>query len=76
MANMNTSIYMTVVYNYGLIFRLGSLWVGGHWSDENQRLCLNILPCLTFWVTVPGGQVPYQGHDIFRARIHLRSYIR
>ncbi len=57
------------IYHYGLIFRWGSLWVGGHWSDENKRLCVNLLPFLTFWFIVPGGSVPRCGKDILRKHV-------
>ena len=42
----------------GLLFRTGSFWVGVHWSPYNKRLCINFLPCVTWWVTLPGGRVP------------------
>lgn len=42
----------------GLLFNLGALWVGAHWSRHNRRLCINLLPCLTLWVTLPGGNEP------------------
>lgn len=42
----------------GFKARLGSLWVGAHWSSYNKRLCVNILPCLTIWFVWPGGVGP------------------
>lgn len=42
----------------GLLFRWGSLWVGAHWSPTNKRLCVNLVPCLTVWVTLSGGKTP------------------
>lgn len=42
----------------GLLFRWGSVWVGGHWSSGNKRLCLNLVPFVTFWITLPGGNRP------------------
>ena len=42
----------------GLIFRWGSCWIGAHWSPYNKRLCINLLPCVTIWVTTPGGVEP------------------
>ncbi|MCF7964201.1 MAG: hypothetical protein K9L79_01540 [Methylobacter tundripaludum] len=44
--------------NAGLIFRWGSFWVGAHWSPYNKRLCINIVPCMTIWITTPGGVEP------------------
>ncbi len=43
---------------YGTIFRWGSCWVGWHWSRHNKRLCINLIPCLTFWIVWPGGNLP------------------
>lgn len=45
-------------YCWGLSFRPGSLWVGGHWSDANRRWCINLVPCVTLWITLPGGNLP------------------
>jgi hypothetical protein len=42
----------------GILFRWGSWWIGGHWSPENKRLCVNLVPCMTFWFVWPGGNVP------------------
>ncbi|AGR48101.1 hypothetical protein SmphiM12_469 [Sinorhizobium phage phiM12] len=42
----------------GVLFRLGSLWIGAHWSPHNKRLCLNLIPCVTVWITLPGGITP------------------
>lgn len=43
----------------GSLFRLGSAWVGGgHWSPYNRRLCINVLPFVTVWVALPGGNAP------------------
>lgn len=42
----------------GLLFRLGSFWIGAHWSSQHHRLCINLVPCVTLWVTAPGGVRP------------------
>lgn len=42
----------------GLLFRWGSAWVGAHWSPYNRRWCINPVPCVTFWVVLPGGKTP------------------
>lgn len=42
----------------GVLFRLGSLWVGAHWSRANRRLCINLVPCVTLWITAPSGVAP------------------
>jgi len=44
--------------HHGWMFRLGSLWVGAHWSSINKRLCVNFLPCVTLWLVWPGGNIP------------------
>lgn len=43
---------------FGVIIRLSSFWVGGHWSMTNRRLCVNLIPCVTFFVTMPQGDLP------------------
>lgn len=43
---------------YGIKLRIGSFWVGAHWSEANKRLCVNLVPCVTFWAVWPGGKVP------------------
>lgn len=43
---------------FGLSFRLGSLWIGAHWSPFNKRLCVNFVPCVTLWITFAGGNTP------------------
>jgi hypothetical protein len=42
----------------GFLFRLGSLWVGVHYSANHKRACINLLPCCTIWVVGDGGDVP------------------
>jgi hypothetical protein len=42
----------------GILLRWGSLWVGAHWSRANRRLCINLVPCVTLWITAPGGVTP------------------
>lgn len=42
----------------GVLFRWGSMWVGAHWAPHNKRLCINVVPFVTFWVTFKGGVVP------------------
>jgi hypothetical protein len=42
----------------GLLFRLPSFWVGLHYSSFDRRFCVNPLPCVTFWLTLPGGHIP------------------
>lgn len=42
----------------GLLTRAGSFWVGIHWSSYNRRICINLIPCVTWWITLPGGNPP------------------
>lgn len=43
---------------WGVLFRWGSCWVGAHWSPHNRRWCINLLPCVTLWITLEGGKAP------------------
>lgn len=53
---------------WGILFRLGSWWVGSHWSEHNRRLCVNLVPMFTLWITRQGGETPDVGYgfDIYR----------
>ena len=42
----------------GLLFRWGSVWLGVHYSAYNRRFCINVVPCVTLWVTLKGGVTP------------------
>lgn len=42
----------------GILYRMGSLWIGVHWSGANRRWCINLLPCVTVWIVLPGGREP------------------
>jgi hypothetical protein len=42
----------------GVLFRWASFWVGMHYSFACKRICVNLLPCITFWVILPGGLPP------------------
>lgn len=44
--------------DFGLFFNRSALWMGAHYSPANRRWCINVLPCTTFWLTLPGGNVP------------------
>jgi len=45
-------------YTWGWLFRWGSFWIGAHWAKHNKRLCVNVIPCVTFWICAPGGNQP------------------
>lgn len=42
----------------GWLFRSGSLWIGAHYSRRNRRWCINLMPCVTLWITLNGGLRP------------------
>ncbi len=42
----------------GIIVRGGSAWIGAHWSPANKRLCINLIPFVTFWIVKAGGVTP------------------
>lgn len=42
----------------GVLFNGGAMWIGFHWSPFNRRWCINLLPCLTFWVALKDGKPP------------------
>lgn len=46
------------ICTFGWLVNRGSVWVGVHYSKHNKRWCINPIPCVTFWVTKPGGNVP------------------
>tara|TARA_Y100001956_G_scaffold82213_2_gene102172 strand:+ start:2974 stop:3147 length:174 start_codon:yes stop_codon:yes gene_type:complete len=43
----------------GVLVNKGSMWIGCHYSDYTKRYCINLIPCVTVWVTKKGGQVPH-----------------
>jgi len=45
-------------WHCGILFRWGSMWVGAHWAPHNKRLCINLVPFVTIWITAPGGVRP------------------
>ena len=42
----------------GIIFRFWSFWIGIHISKFQKRICINLLPCITIWITWKGGTKP------------------
>lgn len=50
-------------FTVGIKFRIGSCWIGFHWSPFNKRLCLNLVPFITFWFVWPGG-TPASGRTV------------
>ncbi|UYA98955.1 hypothetical protein IVIADoCa9_19 [Xanthomonas phage vB_Xar_IVIA-DoCa9] len=42
----------------GWLVNKGSVWMGVHYSKHNLRWCINLIPCVTVWITKPGGKTP------------------
>ena len=42
----------------GWLVNKGSAWLGVHYSRANRRWCINLIPCVTLWITKPGGNTP------------------
>lgn len=47
-----------LIFGCGVLFQPLALWLGAHYSRHNRRWCINLLPCLTVWVALPGGKTP------------------
>lgn len=45
-------------YRVGVLFRWKALWTGAHWSSKHRRLCVNLIPFVTVWFTIRGGDAP------------------
>lgn len=56
----------------GILFRLASAWVGVHYSPWNKRVCINLVPCVTIWLTFKDGNTP-RGPDYVSAAEHYES---
>lgn len=55
---MSIELKLSVQPKSGWIFRWKSFWIGLHYSDFNNRYCLNPIPCVTYWWIGEGGKVP------------------
>lgn len=44
--------------NIGALIQGGGVWIGGHYSKYNKRLCLNLIPCVTIFICFKGGVMP------------------
>ncbi len=42
----------------GVLVRGGSAWIGIHWSSHNRRFCINLIPFVTIWIVLKGGNTP------------------
>ena len=43
----------------GVLYQPGGLWIGAHYSPFCKRWCINLVPCITFWVAFEGGKIPH-----------------
>ena len=50
-----------------LILRLGSLWVGGHYSERHRSWCIAPFPCIVFRI----GKTPYTTKERSGKVFHL-----
>ena len=55
---MNVIRYSDVCCRAGIIVQPGAWWLGVHYSTEEKRFCINVIPCVTLWVALPSGRVP------------------
>lgn len=46
--------------------------MGAHWSPYNRRLCVNLVPFITVWVTARDGITPNKGTNIYRSDMDER----
>ncbi|MDB5802295.1 MAG: hypothetical protein JWL63_3234 [Rhodocyclales bacterium] len=42
----------------GILLQFGAVWLGAHYSPVDRRWCINLVPCLTVWITLRGGRPP------------------
>ena len=54
---------------HGILIRKESFWIGAHYSKFNKRLCVNLLPFITFWFTLKGGKTPRDSRNIEFSRM-------
>lgn len=45
-------------HSFGVLVNWRAFWVGAHYSKQDKRLCVNIVPCVTVWWAQPGGRCP------------------
>lgn len=55
---MQREVYRGTTWNVQLIVRLGSFWVGAHYSNNYQSWCIALIPCVVFRI----GKTEYK-HD-------------
>ena len=53
------------IVHWGVRWRWKSAWIGAHYSDNEKRICINPIFCLTIWLVFEGGKIPH-GRDWYR----------
>ncbi len=43
------------------LFQPNALWVGVHYSPDNKRYCINLIPFFTICYVCKGGKPPTKG---------------
>lgn len=51
-------IQLLSMFQCGVLFNTGAFWIGVHYSPYNKRYCINVVPFVTLWVSLPDGNVP------------------
>ncbi len=46
------------IMKIGILFKLANFWIGFHYSEKCNRVCINIIPCVTIWITLENDIVP------------------
>lgn len=44
---------------FGILWQPGAWWIGCHYSPFCKRYCINVIPCVTLWITEAGGKIPH-----------------
>ena len=57
-------------------FEDGSAWIGLHWSKSHPRICINFLPCITFWIYLDGKDLPDKRKMRKRSLKELRKRLK
>lgn len=51
-------VYVRRAGSWGLLLNPNAWWLGVHYSPRDGRHCINLIPCLTLWITKQGGREP------------------
>lgn len=50
-----------------ILFQPGALWIGAHYSTEQNRWCIQLIPMLTLCLVLEGGTPPKKIRDRLEA---------